>query len=72
VVIELERDADDIVAFTFEQPGHNGGIDAAGHGDDDTRVLRACGKVKAVHVIVPKGCDRISVRYAGNRPVRQI
>ena len=38
VVVELQRDADDVIALTLQQCGHDGGIDAAGHGDDDTRL----------------------------------
>ena len=40
MVVELERDADDVVALPLQQGGDHGGIDAAGHGDDDTRLGR--------------------------------
>ena len=36
MVVELQRDPDDIVALLAEQACHHGGIYAAGHGDDDT------------------------------------
>jgi hypothetical protein len=38
VIVELERDADDIVAFPMQQRRDNGRIHAAGHGDDDSRL----------------------------------
>ena len=41
VIVELQGDADDVVAFPRQQRGHDGGIDAARHGDDDARLLRA-------------------------------
>ena len=38
MVVELERDADHVVALGLQQRGRHRGIDAAGHGDDDTGV----------------------------------
>ena len=35
VVVELQGDADDVVALLREQGGDDGGIDATRHGDDD-------------------------------------
>ena len=37
VVVELQRHADDVVAGLLDEPGDDGGIDAARHGDDDAR-----------------------------------
>ena len=55
VVIELQRDADDLVAGCLQQGGCDGGIDAAGHGDDDPSP-RAAGGVEAgrheLHVVL--------------------
>src|SRR5450759_2771563 len=48
VVIELQRDADHIIALGLEERGGHRGIDAAGHGDDDTGVLRAAIEIEAV------------------------
>src|ERR1035437_2286689 len=48
VVIELQRDADHVIALGLEQHGGHRGIDAAGHGDDDTGVLRAAIEIEAV------------------------
>ena len=45
VVVELERNADNVIAFGLEHCGGDGRIDAARHGDHDTRV--AGGFVKA-------------------------
>jgi len=40
VVVELHRDADDIVAPSRQQRRNHRGINAPGHGDDDKRVRR--------------------------------
>src|SRR5664279_1827090 len=48
VIVELQRDADHVIAFGLEQRGSHRGIDAAGHGDDDTGVLRAAIEIEAV------------------------
>ena len=49
MVVELERDADDVIALAGEEAGNHRGIDATGHRDDDARVLGALGKIKRVH-----------------------
>ncbi len=49
VVVELERDADDVVALALQQAGHHRGIDAARHGDDDARLVRRLRKIERVH-----------------------
>ena len=38
VVVKLHGHADDVIALARQQGGHDAGIDAAGHGDDDARV----------------------------------
>ena len=38
VVVQLHRQADDLVPLAREQRRGHGGIDAAGHGDDDTHL----------------------------------
>ena len=48
VVVELQRDADDVIALGLEQRGRHRGIDATGHGDDDTGVLRAAFEVEGI------------------------
>ena len=48
VVVELQRDADDVIALGLEQRRGHRGIDAAGHGDDDAGVLRPAVKIEAV------------------------
>src|SRR5262249_50880298 len=48
VVVELQRDADDVVAFGLEQRGGHRRVDAARHGDDDARVLRRARKIETV------------------------
>ena len=40
VVVELQRDADDVVALALQQRRDDRGIDAARHGDDDARRRR--------------------------------
>ena len=54
VVVKLQGHADDVVALRLEQRGRDRGIDAAGHGDDDPRVLRTALRVEAVeHAAIP-------------------
>src|SRR5262249_25852148 len=48
VVVELQRHADDVVAFRLQQRRSHGGIDASRHRDDHTRVLRPAFEVEAV------------------------
>ena len=48
VVVELQRDADDVIALGLEQRGGHRGIDAAGHGDDDAGVLRAAFEIEGI------------------------
>ena len=48
MVVELERDADDVVAFGLQQRRDHRGVDAAGHGDDHARIGRAAVEMKAV------------------------
>ena len=49
VIVKLQGDADDVVALALQQPGHDRGIDAAGHGDDDASLVRRLGKVEGIH-----------------------
>ena len=54
VVVKLQGDADDVIALGLEQGGRHRGIDAAGHGDDDPRVLRTAFGIEAVeHAGIP-------------------
>lgn len=48
MVVKLQGDADDVIAFRLHQRGHDRAVDAAGHGDDDTRILRAAGQIQTV------------------------
>ena len=48
MVVELQGDADDVIALGLEQRGRYRRIDAAGHGDDDAGVLRSAFEVEAV------------------------
>ena len=59
VVVELQRDADDVVALGLEQRSRHRGVDAARHGDDDARVLRTAFGVEAVEH------GRIPIRRSG-------
>ena len=56
VVVELERDADHVVALGLEQRRGDRGIHASRHGDDDAGVLRASFDIEAVaHSLVQHG-----------------
>src|SRR3954466_14948054 len=48
MVVKLQRDADDVVAFRLQQRSRRGRIDAAGHRDDDPRVLRTAFEIETV------------------------
>ena len=39
VVVELERDPDDVIAGLGQERGRHRAVDAAGHGDDDAAIL---------------------------------
>ena len=47
-IVELQRHADDVIAFALEQRGGDGGIHATGHGNDHAGVARVLRKSKAV------------------------
>jgi hypothetical protein len=49
VVVELERDADYVIAGPLHQRGRDRAVDAAGHGDDDAGITRLLVDAEAVH-----------------------
>ena len=49
VVVELQRHADDVIAFALQDAGDHRRVDAARHGDDDAGFFGAAGKIEAVH-----------------------
>ena len=49
VVVELEGDPDHVVALLTQQGGGDGGVDTAGHGDNDARVRRPLCNTERVH-----------------------
>ena len=48
MIVELQRDADDVVAFGLQQRSRRRGIDAARHGDDDPCVLWTAFEIQTV------------------------
>ena len=62
MIVELQRDADDVVAFGLQQRGRHRGIDAAGHGDDDPCVLRTALEIQTVEHGSGHCCDRSGAR----------
>src|SRR5215831_10149804 len=48
MVVELQRDADDVVALGLEQRRRDRGVDATRHGDDHAGILRRAFEVEAV------------------------
>ena len=48
MVVKLQRDADHVIAFGLQQGSRHRGVDAAGHGDHDPRVLRAAFEIQTV------------------------
>ena len=51
MVVELERDADHVIALTLEEGSDHGGVDASGHGDDHPGVSRTPRQMKAVEPV---------------------
>ncbi len=64
VVVELQRDADDVIALGLQQRGRDRGIDAARHGDDHAGVLRPTFEIEAVEHHGPRLCRAPSYRQA--------
>ena len=56
MVVELERDADDVVAFTRQQGRDDGGVDAARHGHDDAGLRGRARQMKAVEAARRGAC----------------
>ncbi len=48
MVVELQRDADDVIALGLQQRSRRRGIDAARHGDDNPGVLRTAFEIETV------------------------
>ena len=48
MIVELKRDADDVVAFGLEQGRDHRGVDATRHGDDHARIGRTAFKMQTV------------------------
>ncbi len=48
MIVELKRDPHDVVAFRLHEGGDDGGIDPAGHGDNDAGRGRRAFEVKTV------------------------
>src|SRR5690554_4393978 len=49
MIVELQRDADDVITLLGQQARHDRGIHATRHRDNNARVLRALGNIKRVH-----------------------
>ncbi len=62
MIVKLQRDADDVVALALQQRGHHRGIHAAGHGDDDARILRRAGQHQAVQLMAAAAAGRETAR----------
>src|SRR5271163_3910469 len=48
MIIKLKRHTDNVVALLLEQSGNDGRIDAARHGNDDTRLSRGLWQAETV------------------------
>ena len=55
MVVKLQRDADDVIAFTLEQCGDNGGIHAPRHGYNHARVRRLAREAERVDLVPVQG-----------------
>ena len=58
MIVKLQRDADDVVAFGLQQRSRHRGIDAARHGDDDPGVLWTAFEIQTVEHGSGHRCDR--------------
>ena len=74
MIVELQRDAEHVIALALQQRGHDGGIDAARHGDDNARLARRLGQAEAVESHHRGGCEagggRVGVRKRHRRSLR--
>ncbi len=61
MVIKLQCDPDDIIAFALHQSGYDGRIHTAGHSDDDTRIFRLSRQAEAVQHLLITWFDRIDM-----------
>ena len=61
VVIQLQRDPDDIISFGFQLRRNDGTVHAPRHRHDDTRLRRGFCETKAVQF----GCGRIGTQGSG-------
>ena len=58
MIVELQRDADDVIALGLQQRSRHRQVDAARHGDDDPGVLWAALQVQTVEHGSGHRCDR--------------
>ena len=58
MIVELQRDADHVVAFGLQQGSRHRGVDAAGHGDHDPCVLRTAFEIQTVEHGRGHRCNR--------------
>ena len=67
MVVELERDADDVIALGLQQRRRHRGIDAARHRDDHARVLGPSLKIERIQHPGPRPSRAPSKSSAGGR-----
>jgi hypothetical protein len=53
MVVELQRNTENVIALALEKASHNGAVDAAGHGDDNACIFRLLVKIQCVHGVLP-------------------
>jgi hypothetical protein len=80
VIVELQGDADHVIAFLGQHRGHDGTVDAARHGDDDPRLGGRFGEAERIERIGPverhgagsfvKGVGSCR-EYRKNRPIHK-
>ena len=57
MVVKLQRDPDHVVAFGLQQRSRHRRVDAAGHGDHDSGILRTAFEIETVE----HGSDQVGV-----------
>ena len=65
MIVELQRDAENIVALALQNAGDDGTVDAARHGNDDARIFGLAVKIETVH-----GCCQFSACFASPLPCK--
>jgi hypothetical protein len=68
MIVELQGDADHVIALGLEQRGGDRGVDAARHGNDDAGILRAPPEIETVGHCCRGGAALLGRTGSGKAP----